>query len=146
MLALDRLLGYLSAHRNGVKVIRPSSMILQVMSDASYLSRPQAGSVAGDFHHLGIPGDPSFVNAPISIASTRIPIVCSSVQEAEWFGTFGAARTAITERQTLTDHRPWLPPAADAHSCIATTKSLSASPTRPSRPSCPKLATCGCTG
>jgi hypothetical protein len=28
MLALDRLLGYLSAHRTGVKVNRPSSMIL----------------------------------------------------------------------------------------------------------------------
>ena len=73
------------------------------MADASYLSRPNAGSVAGDFHHLGIPEDPSFVNAPISIASTRIFVVCSSVQEAEWAGTFGAARTAITERQTLAD-------------------------------------------
>jgi hypothetical protein len=103
MLALDRLLGYLSVHRTGVKVIRPSSMILQIMSDASYLSRPNAGSVAGDFHHLGIPDDPTFINAPISIASTRIPVVCSSVQEAEWAGTFGAARTAITERQTLSD-------------------------------------------
>jgi hypothetical protein len=78
-------------------------MILQIMSDASYLSRPNAGSVAGAFHHLGIPEDPSFVNAPISIASTRIPDVCSSLQEAEWAGTFGAARTAITERQTLAD-------------------------------------------
>jgi hypothetical protein len=103
MLALDRLLGYLSVHRTGVKVIRPSSMILQIMSDASYLSRPNAGSVAGDFHHLGIPDDPTFINAPISIASTRIPVVCSSVQEAEWAGTFAAARTAITERQTLSD-------------------------------------------
>ncbi len=55
MLALDRLLGYLSVHRTGVKVIRPSSMILQIMSNASYLSRPNAGSVAGAFHHLGIP-------------------------------------------------------------------------------------------
>jgi hypothetical protein len=78
-------------------------MILQIMSDASYLSRPNAGSVAGDYHHLGIPDDPAFINAPISISSTRIPVVCSSVQEAEWAGTFGAARTAITERQTLSD-------------------------------------------
>jgi hypothetical protein len=67
-------------------------MILQIMSDASYLSWPNAGSVAGDFHHLGIPDDPTFINALISIASTRIPVVCSSVQEAEWAGTFGAAR------------------------------------------------------
>jgi hypothetical protein len=99
MLALDRLLGYLSVHRTGVKVIRPSNMILQIMSNASYLSRPNAG----DFHHLGIPEDPSFVNAPISIASTRIPVVCSSVQEAEWAGTFGATRTVIKKRQTLAD-------------------------------------------
>ncbi len=79
MLALNRLLGYLSVHRTGVKVIRPSSMILQIMLDASYLSRPNAGSVAGDFHHLGIPDDPTFINAPISIASTLIPVVSSSV-------------------------------------------------------------------
>jgi hypothetical protein len=79
MIALDRLLGYLSVHRTGVKVIRPSSTILQIMSDASYLSRPNAGSIAGDFHHLGIPDQPTFINAPIPTASTRIPVVCSSV-------------------------------------------------------------------
>jgi hypothetical protein len=41
------VLGYLSVHRTGVKVIRPSSMIIQIMSDASYLLRPNAGSVVG---------------------------------------------------------------------------------------------------
>jgi hypothetical protein len=100
---LDRLLGYLSAHRHGTKIFRPSSMRLMLMSDASYLSRPNAGSVGGDFHHLGRTHDPTFINGPLSVSSTRIPIVCSSVQEAELAGTFGAAKIATVERQTLAD-------------------------------------------
>jgi hypothetical protein len=100
---LDRLLGYISAHRHGTKIFRPSSMRLMLMSDASYLSRPNAGSVGGDFHHLGRTHDPTFVNGPLSVSSSRIPIVCSSVQEAELAGTFGAAKIATVERQTLAD-------------------------------------------
>jgi hypothetical protein len=48
---------------------------------------------------------PTFVNGSLSASSTRIPIVCSSVQEAELAGTFGAAKiaTATVERQTLAD-------------------------------------------
>jgi hypothetical protein len=39
--------------------------------------------VGGDFHHLGRTHDPTFINGPLSVSFTRIPIVCSSVQEAE---------------------------------------------------------------
>ena len=45
MLRLDRLLGYAFPHPNGRKFYRASDMILRVLSDASYLSRPKAGSV-----------------------------------------------------------------------------------------------------
>jgi hypothetical protein len=69
-----------------MKVIRPSSMILQIMSDASNLSRRISTTSA---------------SLRTQRSSTRIPVVCSSVQEAEWAGTFGAATTVITERQTL---------------------------------------------
>ena len=103
MADLERLLGYASMHPNGMKVFRPSSMILDVFTDASYLSRPKAGSVAGSFHHLARVHDPDFINAPISVHSTRIPVVCSSVQEAEHAGTFAAAKIADGERQVLSD-------------------------------------------
>ena len=103
MAALERLLGFVSAHRDGRKVFLPSEMQLGVLSDASYLSRPNAGSVAGSFHHLCRLRDPGFVNAPISVHSAGIPIVCSSVQEAEYSGTFGAAKIATGERQVLHD-------------------------------------------
>ena len=100
---LDRLLGFVSVHRNGSKVFRPSTMTLDVLTDASYLSRPRAISVGGSFHHLSRTGDPTFVNAPISVHSTAIPVVCSSVQEAEYAGTFAAAKIATGERQVLAD-------------------------------------------
>ncbi len=77
-----------------------------LMLDASYLSRPNVGSVGGvggDFHHLGRTHDPTFINDPLSASSTRIPIVCSSVQEAELASTFDAAKIATVERQTLAD-------------------------------------------
>jgi hypothetical protein len=103
MADLDRLLGFVSAHRNGMKVFRPSTMTLDVLTDASFLSRPNAGSVAGSHHHLARSNDPAFFNAPISVHSTRIPVVCSSVQEAEYGGTFAAAKIADQERQVLSD-------------------------------------------
>ena len=53
------------------------------------------------FHHLTRANDPDFVNAPISVHSTGIPIVCSSVQEAEYAGTFAAAKIGAGERQVL---------------------------------------------
>jgi hypothetical protein len=48
---LDRRLGYTAAHPNGRTIYRASDMVLRCYSDASYLSRPRAGSVAGG-HHL----------------------------------------------------------------------------------------------
>jgi hypothetical protein len=101
MRRLDRLLGYASSHPNGRKVYRASGMVLRVLSDASYLSRPKAGSVAGSHHFLGHEDDEEFLNHPISNHSTRIPVVCSFVAEAEYAGVFAAARIAVDERQIL---------------------------------------------
>ncbi len=103
MADLDRLLGFVFAHPNGMKIFRPSTMTLDVLTDASYLSRPNAGSVVGSFHHLSRCNDPTFFNAPISVHSTRIPVVCSSVQEAEYGGFFAVAKIADLERQVLSD-------------------------------------------
>ncbi len=76
-------------------------MVLRVLSDASYLSRPKAESVAGSHHFLGHPDDNDFFNHPISNHSTRIPVVCSFVAEAEYAGVYAAARIPVDERQIL---------------------------------------------
>ncbi len=44
---LNRLLGFVSSHRDGHRVFHASDMVLAVLSDASYLSRPRARSVTG---------------------------------------------------------------------------------------------------
>jgi hypothetical protein len=103
MAKLERLLGYVSAHRNGRKIFRPSDMVLDVLSNAFFLSRSNAMSVVGCFHHLCRVSDPTFVNAPISTHSDRIPVICSSVQETEYAGTFASAKIAVAERQVLHD-------------------------------------------
>jgi hypothetical protein len=100
---LDRLLGYTAAHPNGRKIFRASDMVLRCFSDASYLSRPRAGSVAGGHHFLGDLRDDAPLNHPISTHCTRIPVVCSFVAEAEYAGTFASARIATNERQILAD-------------------------------------------
>jgi hypothetical protein len=58
-----RLLNYVSSHRNPQKTIHPSSMALWGCTDASYLSRPNSGSVAGCSVVLGDP-PPYFLNPP----------------------------------------------------------------------------------
>ena len=103
MTRLNRLLGYAAAHPNGRKIFRASEMVLRCLSDASYLSRPSAGSVAGSTHFLGDLSDSAPLNHPISSHSTRIPVVCSFVAEAEYAGAFASSRIATNERQILQD-------------------------------------------
>jgi hypothetical protein len=103
MSRLDRLLGYVSSHPNARKMYRASDMILRVHSDASYLSHPRAGSVAGSVHYMGMgsstnlfaPDPEAPVNHPVSAHSTRIPVIVSFVAEAEIAGVFAAARIAL---------------------------------------------------
>jgi hypothetical protein len=105
---LTRLLGFVAKHPNGRKIYRASDMILRIHSDASYLSRPRAGSVAGSFHWLGsaytfVPHafDTTPINHPVSAHSTRIPVVVSFVAEAEYAALFAAARLGVDERLIL---------------------------------------------
>ncbi len=77
---LYRLLGYVAAHLNGQKIYRASDMVLRVLTDASYLSRPKAGSVAGSFHFLGMhEPTPVFINHPVSATQ---PTFWSSARSA----------------------------------------------------------------
>jgi hypothetical protein len=54
-------------------------------------------------HLLGDIDDNAPLNHPISSHSTRIPVVCSIVAEAEYAGAFASSRIATNERQILHD-------------------------------------------
>ena len=100
MATLERLLGYAAKYPAARLDFRPSDMLLRVESDASYLSRPNSGSVAGGFHYLGT-SDPDFRNAPILCISPLIPVVVAAVSEAEYAAVFGNAQVAADERSIL---------------------------------------------
>jgi hypothetical protein len=76
-------------------------MLLRVLSDASFLSRPNAVIVAGGLSYLGLTDDDDWVNHPISCHSTRIPVVRSFVTEAEYAGLYAAACIATEEHKIL---------------------------------------------
>jgi hypothetical protein len=100
MLRMERLLQYVSTHQNiGIR-FHASNMILQSMSDASYLCRPRAKSVYGCNHYLG---ESNAINGPITYGSWIINCVVASVAEAELAGGFHAAQTAISLRRILHD-------------------------------------------
>ena len=95
-----RLLGYAKANPANSLVFKPSDMILRIYSDASYLNRPRSGSTAGGFHFLGTT-DLTFINGPVFCHSTRIPVVCAAVSEAEYAALFSNAQVGCDERSIL---------------------------------------------
>ncbi len=84
MARLQRMLGYVAAHPDARKKFRASDMLLRVLSDASFLSRPKADSVAGGLSYLGLTDGDDWVNHPISCHSTRIPVVCCRGGGVRW--------------------------------------------------------------
>jgi hypothetical protein len=117
-------------------------MLLRVLSDASFLSRPNAGSVAGGLSYLGLTDDDDWVNHPISCHSTRIPVVCSFVAEVEYVDLYAAARIATEERKSWPTWATPNPPPR----CSATTRWPSALlPTR-CHSGCARPPTCACIG
>jgi hypothetical protein len=76
-------------------------MLLRVLSYASFISCPNAGSVAGGLSYLEPTDNDDWVNHSISCHSTRIPVVCSFVAEVEYTGLYAAACIATEERKTL---------------------------------------------
>jgi hypothetical protein len=97
---MERLLQYVSNHRNIAIRYYASCMILQVLSDASYLCRPGAKSVYGILCYLG---SQLGINGPLVCKSKMINSVVSSVAEAELAGAFNAAQAAVPLRRTLHD-------------------------------------------
>jgi hypothetical protein len=100
MRKMDKLLQYVSKHRNiGIRFYA-SNMLLQSLSDASFLCRPRAASVVGLLAYLGAP---DAINGPISYNSKMINCVVASVAEAELAGGFQAAQIAVHFRRILHD-------------------------------------------
>jgi hypothetical protein len=100
MKKMHRLLGYVSRYRNiGVRFYA-ANMILQLLSDASYLCRPKTRSVYGTYCYLGAANT---INGPISCASKMISSGLASVAEAELCGGFKIAQDVVQHRHVLHD-------------------------------------------
>ena len=78
-------------------------MILQVHSDASYLSETKSRSRAGGFHFLGAYDPTSGVppNGFIDTMSTTIDVIVSSAFEAEAAAIYLNSQRALIHRDTL---------------------------------------------
>jgi hypothetical protein len=85
---------------------RASDMILNVHSDASYLSAPKARSRAGGYFFLGsLPrdGDPIKLNGAIHVTCTILKLVAASAAEAELGALFLNAQEAKVFRLVLAE-------------------------------------------
>ena len=98
MMKMERLLQYVSSHQHHGIRFHASCMQLQIQSDASYLSRPKARSVAGGIHYLG---STEFINGPIYCTSKIIKCVVSSAAEAELGAAFMNGQKGAQFRNTL---------------------------------------------
>ncbi len=142
MADLDRLLGFVSAHPNGMKIFRPSTMTLDVLTDASYLSRPNAGSVAGSFHHLARCNDSTFFNAP-SPFTPRVSPWCALPFRKRSMGARLPLQRSRTSSAKFSRTSATL---SLSRRFIAIMKSPCALPAGPSSPRCRSRATCASTG
>ena len=100
--AANRLLAYFFSFPNNKLVLRACGMRLHIQSDASYLSRPNARSVAGGIAYLSN-DDPTEVNGAIHAFSSLIPNVMASVAEAEYAALFMNGQNGAGFRQVLHD-------------------------------------------
>jgi hypothetical protein len=94
---VDRFLDYMWTHPDAIIRYRASDMILNVHSNASYLSAPRAQSRAGGYFFLGsLPtdGDPIKLNGAIHITCTILKLVAASAAEAELGALFLNAQEA----------------------------------------------------
>ena len=86
MKRVQQLIDYLNTNPNAVIRFRSSDMILNVHSDASYLSAGNVRSRAGGFFFMGsLPheGEPIHLNGNIAFTCAILKIVASSAVEAE---------------------------------------------------------------
>jgi hypothetical protein len=97
MKRVNQFLDYMWTHPDAIIRYRASDMILNVHSDASYLSAPKARSRAGGYFFLGsLPrdGDPIKLNGAIHVTCTILKLVAASAAEAELGALFLNAQEA----------------------------------------------------
>jgi hypothetical protein len=96
-----RLMAYAAAFPNNELVFTACDMILYGQADCSFLSRPEARSVAGGIEYLGNKGQPTQINGAIHAFSSIIPVVVASVAEGEYGAGYMLATHAIGSRHVL---------------------------------------------
>jgi hypothetical protein len=97
MKRVGQFLDYMWTHIDAIIRYRASDMILDVHSDASYLSASKARSRAGGYFFLGsLPrdGDPIKLNGAIHVTCTILKLVAASAAEAELGALFLNAQEA----------------------------------------------------
>jgi hypothetical protein len=102
----QHLMDYLASNPNAVVRFRASAMILNIHSDASYLSESRARSRIGGYFFLGdIPkdGKPIFINGAIFVNCGILKIVVTSAAEAELGALFLNAREGKIIRLILSE-------------------------------------------
>ncbi len=106
MKRVNQFLDYMWTHPDTIIRYCVSDMILNVHSDASYLSAPKARSQAGGYFFLGsLPhdGDPIRLNGAIHITCTILKLVAALAVEAELGALFLNAQEAKIMQLVLTE-------------------------------------------
>ena len=104
MKRVNHFLDYMWTHPDAIIRYCASDMILNVYSDASYLSAPKARSRAGGYFFLGsLPcdEDPIKLNGAIHVTCTILKLVAASAAEAELGALFLNAQEAKVFRLVL---------------------------------------------
>lgn len=112
---LNQFLDYASTHPDAKVRFTSSPMVLNIHSDASYLSESQARSRAGGIFFLSTAHDPntsSPLNGAIHITSVILKHVMASAAEAELAALFYTAQDACSLRETLSELGHPQPPTA----------------------------------
>jgi hypothetical protein len=110
---MHQLLDYCTTHPDAEVRFHSSDMVLQVSSDASYLSEPEARSRTGVHFYLGNNDDrQQQINGPILCLSSIIKHVMSSATEVEVGSIFSNVKEAVPLRVVLEEmgHRQPPPP------------------------------------
>ena len=101
-----QLLDYLATHPDTTIRYRASDMIMNVHSDASYLSESEARSRACGHFFMGWSpnnGDPIKLNGAFYVNTTIVRFVVASAEEAELGALFHNCQDGIIFRQKLKD-------------------------------------------
>jgi hypothetical protein len=101
---VNQFLDYMATHPDAKIQYCASDMVLNVHSDASYLSAPNAQSCAGGYFFLGSTphdGSPIQINGAVHVTCTILKLVAASTAEAELGALFLSAQEAKVIRLVL---------------------------------------------